>query len=129
MTLPEDPESAWALVDDDVRSVFAEAFPGELVGVAPFERDQHIASATTVAVPWRWVGRHEQPFLDIPPTKLTVEITGVTMLHDDPDGELRFHRLVDWLGLYTRLGVVIGSRTTIDRSRLLAEAEAGAAAS
>ena len=124
MTLPEDPETTWMLVEGDVGSVFAEAFPGELVDVEPFERGERIASEATIVVPWRWVGRHEQPFVGIAATALPVEITGVTMLRDDPDGQLLFHRIVDWLGLYTQLGVVIGTRNTIDRTRQLEDAGA-----
>jgi hypothetical protein len=123
MPLSLDAEAARALVHDDVRSVFATSFPGEVLTPHPFEEDQHIASETTVVVPWQWVGRHESTFLDIPATGIDVDILGVSLLRDDGSEGVLVHRIVDWLTLYQRLGVVIGNRTTIDRSRILDESK------
>jgi hypothetical protein len=119
MPLPEDPATATALVHDDVRAAFGEAFPGDVSTPEPFETDLRIASATTIAVPWRWIGRHDAAFLDIPATGTVVDILGVTLLREDDEGTLVHHRLVDWMSLYQRLGVVIGSAWTLDRSERL----------
>jgi len=120
MPLPDDAASALQLVHDDVRAALATSFPGEVTTPAPFEAGLRIASATTVAVPWQWIGRHEQPFLDIPATGTAVDILGVTMVREDDEGTIVLHRLVDWLSLYQRLGVVVGSSWTLDRSAILA---------
>jgi hypothetical protein len=115
MTLPESPDDAWQVVRQDVEDAFGAAFPGELVPVEPFETDLLITSGPTVAVPWRWIGHHERPFAGIHPAGTEVVVTGVTMLRDGPEGELVFHRLVDWHALYTQLGATIGNRSTLDR--------------
>ncbi len=113
MTVPENPEELRALVEDDVRAIFGEAFPGELTVPPPFDGLLPIGTGEATSVPWQWSGTHQDSFHGLLPTGRPVEFAGITVLRDE-GGRLLFHRLVDWLDLYRQIDAVGGARRTFE---------------
>ena len=71
------------------------------------------AATGTVVVPWAWVGRHDEDVMGYLPTGQRVEVRGVTLVRDTPDG-LGFTRFVDWISALAQIGVTIASRPITD---------------
>lgn len=113
MPLPESLDEIVAIVADDVAGALGAAFPGELSLVEDLADVLPIGSTDVTAVPWTWRGRHLGPPPDVRATGNPVEIVGVTILRDR-DGELVFHRIVDWQALYRQLGLVMVCRRPRD---------------
>jgi len=113
MPVPENPEELRAAVEDDVRAIFGDAFPGELSVPSPFAELLPIGTGNATSVPWQWNGVHKGSFHGLLPTGRPVEFAGITVLRDD-GGDLLFHRLVDWLDLYRQIDAVGGARRTFE---------------
>jgi hypothetical protein len=103
------PEDAVERVEADVRAVFGVAFPGTFAVPEPFARLVPIGSNDVVVVPWTWQGTHTENFREVRRTGLRVEFAGTTFITES-EGELRFHRIVDWISLYRQLGLTMVCR-------------------
>lgn len=76
---------------------------------------------TFAAVPWVAHGVHTGELAGFGPTRREVVIQGITIVQSvarpeapDQDDFLRFHRQVDWLGVYQQLGIVASKRRPSD---------------
>jgi hypothetical protein len=67
----------------------------------------------TVAVPWAWVGRHEEDVMGFAPTGQVVELRGVTLVRDTEAGPA-FSRFVDWVSALGQMGVGLWTRPVVD---------------
>jgi hypothetical protein len=67
----------------------------------------------TVVVPWAWVGRHEEDVMGYLPTHQVVELRGVTLVRDTPDGP-GFTRFVDWVSALAQMGITMATRPIED---------------
>lgn len=72
-------------------------------------------------VRWSFGGRHDKPgFNGLPPSGRTVDVRGFTLF--GPGGEdfqdFKFHRFVDWVGLYAQLGLTLNWRIPLPASPL-----------
>jgi hypothetical protein len=102
-------EEAVRLVEEDVKAVFGEAFPGRFGVPQPFGELVPIVGNGVTVVPWTWRGTHTGDFREVRRTGLPVEFAGTTLL-TETDGGVRFHRIVDWLTLYRQLGLMMVCR-------------------
>lgn len=114
--LPETREGILRAVTEDVEDVLGLAFPGHLEVPEELADVLPIGTGTASAVPWVWRGTHEAEFFDVRPTGRPVEVAGVTILRDDPDGGVSYHRVVDWHTLYRQLGLLMVCRRPRDTS-------------
>jgi len=84
-----------------------------------------------VGVEWTWSGIHAatdadgeplpEPFNQLTPTGVAVEVRGFTVLDVDDALGFALHRHVDWAGLYAQLGLTVNWRTPVRGSYELAE--------
>ena len=99
------------LVEQDVREGLA-----PVLNLTGFELLEPFASATPMtngrftAIPWRAFGTNDKPVNNIEPTHRAVSLVGITIV-EDVDGDLRYHRFVDWNMLAATLGVSRGRGT------------------
>jgi hypothetical protein len=83
---------------------------------ARFERDGGRlgnGDTGTTAVPWAFRGRHEYDVMGFLPTGRVVDVQGVTIVHETPDGP-QFARFVDWVGALSQMGVSLFTRPVLD---------------
>jgi len=71
------------------------------------------AEPEVIAVPWIYEGVHTGDLQGLFPTGRAVTIFGVTFV-DDRGAERLFHRHVDWLGVFTQLGLELNWRVPVD---------------
>jgi hypothetical protein len=67
------------------------------------------------AVAWEWKGADvglfdQQRFF---PTQEEVTVRGVTLVSEGPEGPL-FHRYIDWLDVFTQVGIMVSPRPIVD---------------
>lgn len=100
-------------VQEGVGAIF-EATAGGLAALDTFgDLYEPIASSTHDVLPWMWEGRHVAPLAGIPPTGTVVQVRGVTIV-DRAGEEARFHRFVDWLGVFQQLGASLVTRPAVE---------------
>ena len=84
------------------------------VAVHPtFSEEELIGNVRIAVVPWIYYGRHNGDFQGMVRTERDVDIHGVTFV-DNRDDETELHRLVDWMGIITQLGVEVSWRVPVD---------------
>ena len=112
-----EPDRLYELVAADVAAGVGAIFEnvdGGLSALDTFGRvDEPIASSTHDVLPWMWEGRHVAPLAGIPPTGTLVQVRGVTIV-ERGDEEPRFHRFVDWLGVFQQLGASLVTRPPVE---------------
>jgi hypothetical protein len=109
MPVYEDVEKLLEDIGSDVHDALNEAFPGSFDIVEPFADVLPIGERDVTAVPWVWRGVHSGDFYEARRTGNPVEVTGVTLVRLD-DGELIYHRIVDWQTLYRQIGFLMVCR-------------------
>ncbi len=110
MPFPDNTDELIAMIEEDVRGAFEDAFRDGAFDIPePFSDRLPIGGGDATAVPWRWRGHHTGTFHEVRPTGFLVEVTGATFLLDGPDG-LRFVRFVDWQTFYRQLGLLMVCR-------------------
>ncbi len=116
--IPDNRDDIFNLIRDDVQSFLGGAFPirdgddgredGFRVPI-PFGPLLPIGTGGSTAVPWSWRGQHRETFFEVAATGKVVDVVGVTLL-TEANGELQFHRVVDWLTTYRQLGLMMVCR-------------------
>ena len=84
-----------------------------------FEGAEPIANDVIAAVPWVYRCVHDGDFEGMFRTNRKLEIHGVTFV-DNRKSETTMHRLVDWMGVVTQLGLEVSWRVPIDREQYIA---------
>jgi hypothetical protein len=112
-------------VENDVTSVLHERLsPDDVEGggfnladPAPFTRELAIQDqdGRVAAVAWEWKGIDTglfdaQRFF---PTREEVTVRGVTLVSEGPEGPL-FNRYIDWLDVFTQVGIMVSPRPIVD---------------
>lgn len=131
-----DEETALAEVVNDVVAGLSTWLSHEDLGddggfLPPDSRDRAgimRSDAGDIAVQWAWRGRHvgrppkdddphdepdKQDVMGYLPTGEVIEVHGVTIVRDGPDGPL-LSRYVDWVSALAQIGVPLGTRPVID---------------
>ena len=111
-----EPNDLHELVDRDVSDGLVDAFQ-RTEGLGSLDTfgtlDEPISSGTHDVLPWQWAGRHMGSLAGIPPTGRDVVVRGVTIV-ENRDGELVYHRFVDWLGVFEQLGAMLVTRPAVE---------------
>ena len=123
------PDEALELAQDDVQqglSQFLNADPDNAGhGFRPleeFDRDRESGGlgngeTGTFVVPWAFRGVHDgfsRDVMGFEPTRLEVEVRGVSILHTHNDGELQIARFIDWTAALAQIGVGFSKRPVVD---------------
>jgi predicted ester cyclase len=97
---PADPGQSLAEFKESITATRA-AFPGLTTTI-----DEIVAEGDRLAVRWHSLGRHEGPFLGVPPTQREVAVEGATFARFE--GELVAEEFVTWnpRALLTALGII-----------------------
>jgi hypothetical protein len=117
-------QEIFSIVADDVVSglgpMFGSRLSGSSVAVHPdFAEEELIGNDDLAVVPWIYYCRHDGDFQGMVRTERDVDIHGVTFV-DNRGDETVLHRLVDWTGVLTQVGVEVSWRVPVNEEQYIA---------
>jgi hypothetical protein len=86
------------------------------VVVHPEFADEELPRNDRIApLPWIYYCVHDGDFEGLAPTQRKLQIHGVTFVDNrNKERGTQYHRLVDWMGVVTQLGLQVSWRTPVD---------------
>jgi hypothetical protein len=114
-------EEIFSTVANDVVNGLGRMFGGRLDGTSvavhpAFANEELIGNEQIAVVPWIYYGRHDGDFQGMVRTERDVDVHGITFV-DRRGDDLVLHRLVDWMGVITQLGVEVSWRVPVDEEQ------------